>query len=83
VIDGGDDRWGPAVRERERNEWVGSARGRLGRLAPGCGPIGLLASFFYFFPSAFFFFCSEFLFGVLKRFFNSDLNNLKLTTSGL
>jgi hypothetical protein len=44
---------------------------------PGCGPSGLLASFFYFFPSAFFFFCSDFCFEFLKKFFYSDLNKIK------
>jgi hypothetical protein len=69
-------------REREKSGlgWLGAG---WADWLPGCSPVGLLASFFYFFPSAFLFFYSEFLFGVLKRFFNSDLNNLKLTTSGL
>jgi hypothetical protein len=39
-----DDRWGLAVGEREGGKvglgWFG---GELGRLAPGCGPSGLLA----------------------------------------
>jgi hypothetical protein len=52
-----DDRWGPAV--SERGKWVaglGWFRGELGRLAPGCGPSGLLALLFYFILSVFFFF---------------------------
>jgi hypothetical protein len=50
VIDGGDDRWVPAIGEREGEK---SGLGRLGAIwagwSPGCGPVGLLASFFYFF----------------------------------
>jgi hypothetical protein len=77
VIDGGDDRWGPAVREREGEGWVGSARAGWAGWSPGVGPVGLLASFFYFFPSAFLFFYSGFLFGVLKSFSYSDLNKVE------
>jgi hypothetical protein len=57
-----DDRWGRAVGERERGIGVGLVRGKLGRLAPGVGPVGLLASSFYFFLFCFLFFISEFLF---------------------
>jgi hypothetical protein len=48
-----------AVREREGKGLAGLGwfGGGLGRLAPGCGPSGLLASFFNFFLSVFFFFC--------------------------
>jgi hypothetical protein len=65
--------WGPPSREREeRMSGVGLARGELGRLAPGCGPSGLLAlPFFSFF---FFFFCFRNLFWVLKRLLYSYLN---------
>jgi hypothetical protein len=60
-----DDRWGRAVGERERGIGVGLVRGKLGRLAPGVGPVGLLASSFYFYFSSAFFslflnFCFEF-----------------------
>jgi hypothetical protein len=55
----GDDRWDPAVGEREGER---SGLDQLGAVwaswPPGCGPGGLLASPFYFFPSAFFFFLS-------------------------
>jgi hypothetical protein len=57
-----DDRWGPAVGERGKGVaglgWFG---GELGRLAPGCGPSGLLALFFLFSFS----FVSDFCFGFL------------------
>jgi hypothetical protein len=48
--------------------WFG---GGLGRLAPGCGPSGLLAFFFFLFS---FSFVSDFCFGFLKKLFYSDLN---------
>jgi hypothetical protein len=44
-----------AVRERGGVSGVGLILGELGRLDPGCGPSGLLASFFYFFSFCFLF----------------------------
>jgi hypothetical protein len=66
-----------AVRERGVTGlgWFG---GGLGRLAPGCGPSGLLASFFFFV-----FFVSDFCFGFLKKLFYSDLNNSQADQFGL
>jgi hypothetical protein len=55
-----------SVRER-RGKGAGLVRGELGRLAPGCGPVGLLASLFYFFLLLPFSFISEFLFCVFER----------------
>jgi hypothetical protein len=55
-----------AVRE-EGLTGLGWFGGDLGRLAPGCGPSGLLALSFYFFPSVFFFFCFWFLFWVFEN----------------
>jgi hypothetical protein len=59
---------GTRLAEREgRGSGVALVRGELGRLAPGCGPSGLLASSFYFyFLSVFFFFCFRFLFWVFE-----------------
>jgi hypothetical protein len=69
---------GRSVREREGGNWVGLARGELGRLDPGCGPNGLLASPFYFIFLLFSFsFVSDFCFEFLKRLLNSDLNKIK------
>jgi hypothetical protein len=62
----GDDRWDPVVREREGER---CGLGRLGAVwagwPPGCGPVGLLASFLLFFFLLLFFsfvlnFCFEF-----------------------
>jgi hypothetical protein len=75
-----DDRWGPHVGERGEGLagsgwfWVSWA-GWL----PGCGPSGLLASFFYFFSFCFpFSFVLISVFGFfLKKLFYSDLNKIK------
>jgi hypothetical protein len=56
---GSDDRWDPHGGEREEGlTGLGLFGGKLGQLAPGYGPSGLLAPsfYFYFFP-VFFFFC--------------------------
>jgi hypothetical protein len=45
------------VREGRRRAGLGWFGGELGRLAPGCGPSGLLALPFIFFLSVFLFFC--------------------------
>jgi hypothetical protein len=51
---GGDDRRVPPVGERERRgKGAGLFRGRLGRLAPGCGPVGFWPLFYLFFFSCF------------------------------
>jgi hypothetical protein len=53
----GDDRWDPAVGEREgRRSGLGCSGAVWAGWLPGRGPSGLLASFFYFFSSAFFFY---------------------------
>jgi hypothetical protein len=73
-----DDRWGLAVGEREGGKvglgWFG---GELGRLAPGCGPSGLLALLCIFFFLFSFSFVFDFCFGFLKKLFYSDLNKNK------
>jgi hypothetical protein len=56
---------------------LGWSGGDLGRLAPGCGPSGLLALSFYFFFLFSFSFVSDFCFGFLKKLFYSDLNKTK------
>jgi hypothetical protein len=62
---GRDDRWDPAVGERERGKgagWVGSGQSGPAGL-PGAAQLGSWPlSFYFIFPSAFLFFCSEFLF---------------------
>jgi hypothetical protein len=59
---GRDDRWDRAIGERERR---GSGLGWLEVVwagwLPGCGPGGLLASYFYLF-----FFCFPFLFVLIS-----------------
>jgi hypothetical protein len=59
---------GTHLAEREgRGSGVALVRGELGRLAPRCGPSGLLASSFYFIFFLFTFsFVSDFCFGFLK-----------------
>jgi hypothetical protein len=60
-------------RERERCG-AGLARGELGRLSPGVGPVGHSGPFFYFlFFLLLFLFYSEISFCVLKSFSNSNL----------
>jgi hypothetical protein len=69
---------GPSCRrEKGERERVGLVRGELGRLFSQVRSKWLLASFFYFFPSAFFFFCSDFCFEFLKKLFYSDLDKIK------
>jgi hypothetical protein len=69
---------GTRLSERERKEWVGSARGRLGRLVSRGRPSwasGLLFYFYFFLLLSFSFildFCLEFL----KSFSYSDLNKI-------
>jgi hypothetical protein len=56
--------------------WAGP--GDLGRLAPGCGPSGLLALSFYFFLLFSFSFVSDFCFVFFFKMLNqSDLNKIK------
>jgi hypothetical protein len=58
---------GLSVRERERCG-AGLARGKLGRLAPGVGPVGCwVSSFLFIFFLLPFSFISEFLFWVFER----------------
>jgi hypothetical protein len=65
---GSDDRWVPLGGERGgKDGWVGLVLVSWAGWLPGRGPNGLLASFFYFFPSVFFFFCSDFCFEFLKK----------------
>jgi hypothetical protein len=72
---GSDDWWSPHGGERgEGLAGLGWLGGGLGRLAPGCGPSGLLVLPFYFFIFVFFFFCFRNLFWVLKGLLYLDLN---------
>jgi hypothetical protein len=65
---------GSGLSERERGR---SRLGQLGAIwagwSPGCGQLGSWPLSFILFSFCFLFFCSEFLFGVLKSFFYSDL----------
>jgi hypothetical protein len=70
---------GTRLSERERGKgagWVGSGQSGPPGL-PGAAQLGSWPLSFIFFLLLSFFFCSEFLFGVLKRFFYSDLNKIE------